>query len=517
MIDAGPAGPRPRRPRAVHPRARSATRSRGSRASGPSASIVVLVAERSAGTPLVVEELIAARRELKHVSLTGTLADLIAARLARRSHECRRVLRLLAPSQRPMERDRLAVVSAAFEAELAIANVASNLPPRSSSMPRRAADGLDADLAAGLAEAIEHGFVREEPDGRLADPPRARRAGRRRRPAARPSARATRRRSRRRSTTPRSSPRRSGGPAHRLDGGAGRGARGRPAGDRRSRRRRTRSTRPELGLDLPAPVPVPGPDGEAADRVAGRRRAGRGLAARGRGGVRGRPTDRATVAYAESAPRGARRAAGPASSTPSSRRGSAATGWRRATAPARPPRCARAADVVPHEPSIERARILALLAQERMIAGAFRDAERAAREALDVARAVGAEAEPEAIHAVTTLAVVAGWGDDPEAAAAAAPRGGRPRRATRGLIEEWWRAMRQPGGHARAPRPARGGGRRHVSRACARRATLDLDAVYGNLLGGNVAGILVDVGRWRGGPRAEPPGARLEPGRASRS
>ncbi len=81
----------------------------------PSASVVVLVAERSAGSPLVVEELIAARRELRQVSLTGTLADLIAARLARRSPECRRVLRLLAPSQRPMDRGRLAIVSAAFE------------------------------------------------------------------------------------------------------------------------------------------------------------------------------------------------------------------------------------------------------------------------------------------------------------------------------------------------------------------------------------------------------------------
>ena len=88
----------------------------------PSASVVVLVAERSAGSPLVVEELIAARRELRHVSLTGTLSDLIAARLARRSPECRRVLRLLAPSQRPMDRTRLAIAAA---------------PSRSSSPPGR--------------------------------------------------------------------------------------------------------------------------------------------------------------------------------------------------------------------------------------------------------------------------------------------------------------------------------------------------------------------------------------------
>ena len=56
----------------------------------PSASIVVLVAERSAGNPLVVEELVAARRELRNTSLTGSLSDLVAARLARRSVPARR-------------------------------------------------------------------------------------------------------------------------------------------------------------------------------------------------------------------------------------------------------------------------------------------------------------------------------------------------------------------------------------------------------------------------------------------
>ena len=49
----------------------------------------------------------------------------------------------------------------------------------------------------------------------------------------------------------------------------------------------------------------------------------------------------------------------------------------------------KAAGVAPREPSIERARILALLAQERMIAGAFSDSERAASEALEIARGLG--------------------------------------------------------------------------------------------------------------------------------
>ena len=129
----------------------------------PSASIVVLVAERSGGSPLVVEELVAARRELRNATLTGTLADLVAARLTRRSPECRRVLRLLAPAERPLTIEELAVAAAAFEA-----GVASGLPPRSTSLPRRSTDLLDGDLAAGLEEAIEHGFVRRDPDDRLA-------------------------------------------------------------------------------------------------------------------------------------------------------------------------------------------------------------------------------------------------------------------------------------------------------------------------------------------------------------
>ncbi|HVL53233.1 MAG TPA: AAA family ATPase, partial [Vitreimonas sp.] len=59
----------------------------------PSAGVLVLVAERSGGSPLITEELVAARRELSSASLTGTLEDLVVARLARRTPECRRVLR----------------------------------------------------------------------------------------------------------------------------------------------------------------------------------------------------------------------------------------------------------------------------------------------------------------------------------------------------------------------------------------------------------------------------------------
>ena len=56
-----------------------------------SASLLLLVAERSGGLPLVAEELLAARRELPSASLTGSFDELVIARLAIRSRECRRV------------------------------------------------------------------------------------------------------------------------------------------------------------------------------------------------------------------------------------------------------------------------------------------------------------------------------------------------------------------------------------------------------------------------------------------
>ena len=154
----------------------------------------------------------------------------------------------------------------------------------------------------------------------------------------------------------------------------------------------------------------------------------------------------------------------------------------------------KAAGVAPREPSIERARILALLAQERMIAGAFSDSERAASEALEIARGLGEAAEPEAIHAMTTLAVVRAWGDDPEAGVRLL-REAIERARELGLVEEWWRA----GANMAVVLELLGRPGEAIDEAFADMAearAMDLDAVYANLLGGNVAGILVDVGRW---------------------
>ena len=125
----------------------------------PSASVVVVVVERSAGRPLVAEELLAARRELPAVSLTSSFEDLVLARIAVRSPECRRVLRLLAPTGRPLSRDELAAIAVAYETD------AISGPPRSSTGPRHGDGILDADLLAGLDEAAAHGFLVEADDG----------------------------------------------------------------------------------------------------------------------------------------------------------------------------------------------------------------------------------------------------------------------------------------------------------------------------------------------------------------
>ena len=63
------------------------------------------------------------------------------ARLARRSPECRRALRLLAPAGAPLRIDELAAASAAFERS------ADRPAPRSSGAPRRGGGILEADLA----------------------------------------------------------------------------------------------------------------------------------------------------------------------------------------------------------------------------------------------------------------------------------------------------------------------------------------------------------------------------------
>ncbi len=150
--------------------------------------------------------------------------------------------------------------------------------------------------------------------------------------------------------------------------------------------------------------------------------------------------------------------------------------------------------MAPPGASVERARILALLAQERMLAGAFREAEKIAAEALDLAGALGDEAEPEAIHALTTLAVATGYGEAPDTAIPLL-REALARAAAQGLIDESMRASANLSSMLELlGRPDEAIDEAYRGIAEARDS--DLGAVYGNLLGGNVAGILVDAGRW---------------------
>jgi DNA-binding CsgD family transcriptional regulator/tetratricopeptide (TPR) repeat protein len=128
----------------------------------PTAAALLLVAERSGGDPLVAEEILTARRELPGVSLGSSLDELVLARMARRTTECRRVLRLLAPAGEPLDRTAFAAVAATFE------TLVDGRPPRSATHPRRGDGVLDADLRAGVDEALEHGFLVEGPDGTLA-------------------------------------------------------------------------------------------------------------------------------------------------------------------------------------------------------------------------------------------------------------------------------------------------------------------------------------------------------------
>src|SRR4051812_36562674 len=123
----------------------------------PSASLLLLVAERSGGNPLIATELLAARRELSSAPLAGGMSELVATRLDVRSPECRRVLRLVSLADAPLTDAELAATAAAYDRD------AADVAPRSSGSPRRTRGLLDGDLDAGLEEAIAAGFLVRAP------------------------------------------------------------------------------------------------------------------------------------------------------------------------------------------------------------------------------------------------------------------------------------------------------------------------------------------------------------------
>ncbi|MFL5779233.1 MAG: LuxR C-terminal-related transcriptional regulator [Chloroflexota bacterium] len=449
----------------------------------PAASVLLLVAERSGGIPLIAEELVAARRELSSVSLTSTLEDLVMARLAIRSPECRRVLRMLAPAGRPLTRAELAAVAAAFE----VGTI--RLPPRSTSGPRPSDGDLDPDLAAGLEDALEAGFLvemsgsvdfRHELVGQavaadLLPLVRARHhaalaVGLGERPFAM---------------------------AHHLmaahDVSAARVA----AIDAATLAAGVAAPADELeALELAltltdAAAKRPGATGRTrgsippVDRVDLEIRAAEASFAAGRAvraaayveaaiGALDARADRVRLGLLHERLGHFRRTAGDMEGAMAARR--------------------RAVELVPKETTVERATVLAGLAQFEMLVGTFSAAERHAREAIRVAQTVGPDARSQEAHATTTLAVCLGWGREPDEAVELLQRS-RAMATELGELDELFRV------YANLTTVLDLVGRRTEAVDVAYEGMVaaeaaGLEATYGNFLAGNAVDSLFVLGRW---------------------
>ena len=445
-----------------------------------SASLLLLVVERSGGLPLLAEELLAVRRELPSASLTGSLDDLVMARVAVRSPECRRVLRLMAPAGLPLQAQQLADISEAFEAE------ADRPAPRSASGPRHGDGVLDADVRAGLAEAIEHGFVverdgaivfRHEAIGRAVERDLLPIARTRHRVAAATAL--------------------SGPPAllAQLWSGAHDPVMARAAYIAAAAVAATRHAPADelAALEDALAIPERAPGSAAAKRrsEAGsvnpelQVRAAEAAFAVGRG-------SRAT-AHLEAA-----------MATFDARRDRVRLGllhdrlahiFRAAGDPERATQAARrAVELIPRGNTPERATVVAGLAQVKMLDGAFTESQGLAREAVRIARACDPIARTQEVHATTTLGVAMGWGSDPEGAIELL------RQAERGA-----RALGDPDALFRATANLTTVldlvGRRTEAIEVAYLGIEDaraagLEAVYGNFLRGNVSESLYLLGRW---------------------
>ena len=448
----------------------------------PSASVLVLVAERSGGSPLVAEELIAARRELSGVSLTGTLEDLVSARMSLRSPECRRVLRLLAPAGRPLDHAALADVAAAFEA------LAEGRPPRSAGIRRRSDGVLEPDLVAGLQEAIDHGLLvdardgidfRHELIGRAVDADllpvqrlrhhAALAVGLAHSPyaaaehwiAARVPARAR---------------------DAAIDAATRAASVDAPQDELRYLELALslsdpRDVRPDAaaqthGLHGPATPDLQARAGEAAF-AAGRAPRAAAFVDAAMAGLDQR-RDRLKLALLHDRLGRYRRAAGDQEGAVAAHR--------------------RAVDLMPAGPSPARATVLASLAQIRMLDGTFSEAQRYAAEAILVAKACGDAARAQELHATTTLGVSLGWSDDPDAGVALLRDAQQTADEMRD-VDELFRV------YANLTTVLDLLGRRTEAVDVAYEGieaarAFGLEAVYGNFLRGNAAESLFLLGRW---------------------
>jgi len=449
----------------------------------PTGSALVLVAERSGGNPLVAEELLAARRELSGASLTGSLEDLVVARVGLRSPECRRVLRLLAPAGRPLSTTELADVAVAYEL-----TAEGRRPPRSTNAPRRGEGVLDADLSAGLAEGVAHGML--ELDGMTVDF-RHELIGR---------AVAA-------DLLPRQRHR------HHLALAAGLAAHPAAAARHWDEAQATLETQ-DAAIDAAGRAEaVYAPEDalrylelalSSIDRLATRSAGGGSRARDGRADVTPLQIRAAEAAFAAGRPARAAAFVETVMSDFDERRDRVALGllherlgrYRRAAGDSAGSVAAleRAVAFMPQEPSVERATVLAALAQVKMLEGTFSEAERLAREAIRIAEACAPDGRSQLAHAMTTLGVSLGWGDDPGSAVTLLGEA-RALAEAAGDQDELFRVYANlttvldlVGQRKAAVEVAFEG--IEVTRAAG------LEAVYGNFLRGNAADSLFRLGRW---------------------
>jgi DNA-binding CsgD family transcriptional regulator/tetratricopeptide (TPR) repeat protein len=504
----------------------------------PSSTTLLLVAERSGGNPLIAEELLAARRELLGVSLAGTFDRLVTARAALRSPECRRVLRLLSLAGSMVTLPRLMSMAAEFEARSPAG------PPRSSSAARHG-DVLESDINAGVAEALEHGFLTE-----TLDSPRARPGGR----VGTAGAGADRGREVARESSPDR-----GRETGRSEGREGRGgSRSNAAkGLEQAAEERHIGFRHELIAEAIAADLLPATSrryhsalaaalgGEAdsqpasalahhlaAHELAEAEAAALEAAARAEELDAGadalghyecalglyeivRPGEAAPrlpdlyiraaeASFASGDPARASAYAEAAAAGLDDPRERPALGlvmeqlgrYRRACGDHEGSLAAyrRAVELVPPDPTAARARVLASLAQFRMLEGVFSEAKRFAQEAVEVATAVGESARPELLHATCTLAVADAWGEDPEPAVWKL-RQIRDEAAQLGRLDDLFRV------YANLTTVLDLLGRRDEGIAIAYEGIAEAEragqaTVYGNFLRANAAESLFFLGRW---------------------
>lgn len=431
----------------------------------PRGALLLLVAERSGGNPLLVEEVLAVRREVSASAVTGSLEALLAARLAVRTPACRRLLHLLARAGAPLE----ASMSLAL---LRTTTAASAPTPIAAARRSRPSVAPAADPATVLAEALEAGFLARLPGDRVA--------------------------------------------IRHATIGAGIGADLLPV----ERRRIDLALADAFAADRPAAALV--------RRLAGRDLAGAAEAALATAALaegRAAPADELAaleLALELDAPEERRtllsRAAEAAFAAELTGRAVAYQEAALATFDRPVPESGplhgrlgtlrhvagdeagslaahrRAVELVPARPSVERARVLADLARALMLNGRFAEAERRVEEALAAARGTGPAARREEGHALCTLGVCLAWGSRP---AEALPRLVEARR----IAEE----VRDHDDRFRAianltttlsllGRTAESIGIAGEGIELARDA--GLETVHGNVLRGNVALILFGAGRW---------------------